>query len=207
MSKKKPPMGGPGRKIENPGKLLKRLSQYVGNRYKLHIFVVIICIFVSVLANVQGTMFTKTLIDQYILPLLNTESPDFTPLAMAIGKVACFYGIGVASAYAYNRIMIYVTQGSLRDLRNDMFEKMETLPVKYFDSHAHGDVMSIYTNDIDTLRQMISQSIPQMLSSVITIVSVLISMLILSIPLTILTLVMPYEARASQTRSRRYTST
>lgn len=183
-------IGKPVPKVENPGKLMKRLFQYILNGYKFHILVVVICIFVSVLANVQGTMFTKTLIDQYILPLLKTDTPDFGPLAMAIRRVACFYALGVIAAYTYNRIMIYVSQGTLRNLRNDMFAQMETLPVKYFDTHAHGDIMSIYTNDIDTLRQMISQSIPQMLSSVITIVSVVVSMIILNIPLTILTLIM-----------------
>ena len=181
-----------GTKVDNPGKMLGRLLNYVMKQYKFHIAAVVIFIFVSVLANVQGTMFTKTLIDQYILPLLKAETPDFTPLALAIGKVACFYAIGVGSTYAYNRIMIYVSQGTLRNLRNDMFARMETLPVKYFDTHPHGDIMSIYTNDIDTLRQMISQSMPQMLSSVITIVSVLISMIILNIPLTVLTLIMVF---------------
>ena len=170
--------------------MLKRLFSYVMKRYTVHVAVVVICIFASVLANVQGTMFTKTLIDQYIVPLLKSDAPDFHPLAMAILKVAGFYAIGIASTYIYNRIMIYVSQGSLRDLRNDMFVRMEKLPVKYFDTHPHGDIMSIYTNDIDTLRQMISQSIPQLLSSVITIVSVLVSMFILNVPLTILTLVM-----------------
>lgn len=180
----------PAPKIENRGGLLKRLFRYLMQGYKFHIIFVIVCIFVSVLANVQGTMFTKTLIDQYIIPLLNTQDPDFAPLALAIGKVACFYGVGVAATYTYNRVMIYVSQGTLRNLRNDMFSRMETLPVKYFDTHAHGDIMSIYTNDIDTLRQMISQSIPQMLSSVVTIVSVFVSMIILNIPLTVVTLVM-----------------
>ena len=181
-----------GTKVENPGKMLGRLLNYVMKQYKFHIAAVVIFIFVSVLANVQGTMFTKTLIDQYILPLLKAETPDFTPLALAIGKVACFYAIGVGSTYAYNRIMIYVSQGTLRNLRNDMFARMETLPVKYFDTHPHGDIMSIYTNDIDTLRQMISQSMPQMLSSVITIFSVRISMIILNIPLTVLTLIIVF---------------
>ena len=152
--------------------------------------IVVICIFVSVLANVQGTMFMKTLIDQYITPLLSADTPDFGPLAAAIARVACFYAIGVIATYTYNRIMINVSQGTLRNLRNDMFATMETLPIKYFDTHAHGDIMSIYTNDIDTLRQMISQSFPQLLSSVITIVSVLVSMLILNVPLTVVTLLM-----------------
>ena len=179
-----------GPMVENPGKMLGRLMGYIFKNYRVHIIVVVIGIVVSVLANVQGTMFMKTLIDQYIMPMLQSETPDFHPLAMAILRVACFYAIGVACTYTYNRLMIYVSQGTLRNLRNEMFERMETLPVKYFDTHAHGDIMSIYTNDIDTLRQMISQSIPQLISSVITIVSVLISMIILNVPLTIVTLVM-----------------
>ena len=198
MSNNKP-IKGPGRggaafrtgpTVENPGKMLGRLMEYIFKNYRIHIIVVVIGIVVSVLANVQGTMFMKTLIDQYILPLLKAETPDFHPLAMAILRVACFYAIGVACTYTYNRLMIYVSQGTLRNLRNEMFERMETLPVKYFDTHAHGDIMSIYTNDIDTLRQMISQSIPQLISSVITIISVLVSMIILNIPLTLVTLFM-----------------
>ena len=185
-------MRKPGPAVKNPGKLLKRLFQYILKDYKIHIIIVLICIIASVLANVQGTMFTKTLIDQYIIPLLHTDNPDFGPLAMAIGRVAGFYAIGVASTYIYNRIMIYVSQGTLRNMRNAMFAKMETLPIKYFDTHAHGDIMSIYTNDIDTLRQMISQSIPQLFSSAITIISVLVSMFVLNVPLTVLTLVMVF---------------
>ena len=184
------PGQGVGPKVEDPGKMLKRLMAYILKSYKIHVGIVVVAIFVSVLANVQGTMFTKTLIDQYILPLLKSDKPDFHPLAMAILRVAGFYAIGVASTYLYNRIMIYVSQGTLRNLRNDMFAGMEKLPVKYFDTNAHGDIMSIYTNDIDTLRQMISQSIPQLLSSAVTIVSVLVSMLILNVPLTAVTLVM-----------------
>ncbi|MDO5336773.1 MAG: ABC transporter ATP-binding protein [Eubacteriales bacterium] len=192
------PMGGPGPKgmgrprvrVENPGALMKRLAAYVLRTYKLHVFVVIVGIFVGVLANVQGTMFMKTMIDDYIVPLTQAEAPDFAPFARAVLRVAAIYAVGVASTYLYNRIMIYVTQGTLKNLRNEMFSKMESLPVKYFDTHPHGDIMSIYTNDIDTLRQMISQSFPQMLSSVITVVSVFISMVILNIPLTILTVAM-----------------
>ena len=180
----------PGHKVENPGKLLGRVMAYVGKKYKFHLIVVVIGIFVSVLANVQGTMFMKTMIDDYIVPLVQADTPDFGPFGMAILRVAAFYLIGVVFAYLYNRLMIYVTQGTLRDLRNDMFAKMESLPIKYFDTHPHGDIMSVYTNDIDTLRQMISQSIPQMLSSIITIVSVFISMLILNVPLTLVTVVM-----------------
>ncbi len=176
--------------VKNPMKIFKRLMTYVFRTYKFHYMIVIALIFVSVLANVQGTMFMKNLIDDYITPFLMTDTPDFTPLMHAIMRVAAFYGVGIISTYAYNRIMINVTQGTLRSLRDDLFEHMERLPIKYFDTHAHGDIMSVYTNDIDTLRQMISQSIPQVVNSAITVVSVFVSMLILSVPLTAVTLVM-----------------
>ena len=179
-----------GKKIENPGKVFKRLMKYVAKSYGPHLVIVAVLIFVSVLANVQGTMFIQSLIDDYIQPMLTTQEPDFGPLAGAIMRVAGFYLIGVAAAYIYNRIMINVTQGVLRNLRNDLFSHMETLPIKYFDTHSHGDIMSVYTNDTDTIRQMVSQSMPQVFNSAITIVSVFISMVILSVPLTIVTLVM-----------------
>ena len=127
-----------GPMVENQGKMLGRLMGYIFKNYRIHIIVVVIGIVVSVLANVQGTMFMKTLIDQYIMPMLQSETPDFHPLAMAILRVACFYAIGVACTYTYNRLMIYVSQGTLRNLRNEMFERMETLPVKYFDTHEIG---------------------------------------------------------------------
>ena len=178
------------KKVENPGRIFKRLMKYVMKSYGLHLVIVAVLILVSVLANVQGTMFIQSLIDDYIQPLLTAESADYQPLAMAILRVAGFYAIGVASAYIYNRLMINVTQGVLRNLRNDLFSHMETLPIKYFDTHSHGDIMSIYTNDTDTIRQMVSQSMPQVFNSAITVVSVFISMVILSVPLTIVTLVM-----------------
>ncbi len=177
-------------KIDNPGKLLKRLMGIVMKNYTPHVIIVIIGIFVGVFANIQGTLFTQTLIDEYIMPLLGADHPDFSGLAQAILRVACFYAVGVLSSYVYNRVMINVSQGTMRNIRTEMFNKMESLPIKYFDTHPHGDIMSRYTNDIDTLRQMISQSIPQCFSSVITIVSVLVSMIILSVPLTITTLIM-----------------
>lgn len=176
--------------VKNPGKLLARIFNYVFRYYRVHCIFVLMFIFVGVIANVQGTMFTKNLIDDYITPFLLTDNPDFSPLASAIARVAVFYLIGVLSTYIYNRIMINVTQGVLRNMRNELFEHMEKLPIKYFDTNAHGDIMSVYTNDIDTLRQMISQSIPQIINSTFTIVSVFVSMLILSIPLTLTTLVM-----------------
>ncbi len=178
--------------VKNPGKLLARTIGYVLKNYKIHISVVVICIFIGVLANVQGTMFMQTLIDEYILPMLGSSNPDFGPLASALLRVGGFYAIGIVSTYTYNRIMVHVTQGTLNRMRNDLFSHMESLPIRYFDTHPHGDIMSVYTNDIDTLRQMVSQSMPQMLSSVITIISVLISMIILNVPLTILTLAMVF---------------
>lgn len=183
-------MRGAKPQVKNPGKIIKRLMGYVFKRYGFLYSVVIVLIFIGVLANVQGTMFTKNLIDEYITPFLLTDNPDFAPLARAIGRVAVFYAVGVISVYAYNRIMVNITQGTQRELRNELFAHMQKLPVKYFDTHAHGDIMSIYTNDIDTLRQMISQSIPQIINSGVTIVSVFVSMLILNIPLTLVTLLM-----------------
>lgn len=181
---------------------------YVFQYYKLHYIVVIALIFVSVLANVQGTMFMKNLIDDYITPFLLTDTPDFAPLTRAIARVAVFYCVGIIATYAYNRIMVNVTQGTLRSLRDDLFAHMEQLPIKYFDTHVHGDIMSVYTNDIDTLRQMISQSIPQVVNSAITIVSVFVSMLILNIPLTAVTLamvaVMIASSKAAARRSGKY---
>ena len=176
--------------VKNPGKLFVRLMKYVFRTYKWHYLSVMALIFISVQANVQGTMFTQTLIDDYITPLLKSPTPDFGPLGMAILRVAGFYLIGILATYLQNLIMIYVTQGCLRNLRDELFEHMQKLPVKYFDTHAHGDIMSVYTNDIDTLRQLVSQSIPQVVNSAITIVSVFVSMLILSVPLTGVTLVM-----------------
>ena len=176
--------------VKNPGELFLRLMKYVLKDYKFHCISVVVLIVVSVLCNVQGTMFMKNLIDEYITPFLLSDNPNFTPLAHAIARVAAFYALGVLATFGYNRLMVNVTQGTLRNLRNDLFSHMEKLPVKYFDTHAHGDIMSVYTNDIDTLRQMISQSMPQLLNSGITIISVFVSMLILSIPLTVVTMIM-----------------
>ena len=181
---------GPRPKIENPGKIFKRIMGYTLKDYAVHWILVIICIFAAVFASLQGTLFMRTLIDTYIMPLIGNQNPDFTPLAGAISRVAVFYGIGVLASFVQSRLMIYVTQGTMRNLRNDMFEKMEKLPIKYFDTHSHGDIMSMYTNDIDTMRQLVSQSIPQLINSVVTVVSVLVSMFVLDIPLTFITLIM-----------------
>ena len=158
--------------------------------YKINAIVAIVCIVVSVLANVQGTLFMQTLIDSYIMPMLTENSTDYSGLLFAILRTAAFYGCGILATFIQSRVMAYLTQGTMKHLRDDLFTHMQTLPIKFFDTHAHGDIMSIYTNDVDTLRQMVSQSVPQMLNSVITVVSVLISMIALSIPLTIVTLVM-----------------
>ena len=181
---------GPKPKIENPGKLIKRILGYVMKDYKFSVVIVVVCIIAGVLANIQGTMFMRTLIDGYITPMLGQENPDFTPLLHAILKVAVFYAMGALCAFAQTRIMVKVTQGTLRNLRDDMFAHMEKLPIKYFDTHPHGDIMSTYTNDIDTMRQMISQSMPQLLNSAIMVVGVFVCMLVISIPLTVLTMVM-----------------
>lgn len=182
--------GGQKPSVENPGKVLKRLMDYVMRHYRIHVIVVVLSILTSVVCNAQGTMFMQSLIDDYIVPLLKATNPDFSGLAGAIGRVAGFYAIGVFATWLYNWLMVNVTQGTLRDLRNDLFTHMEGLPIRYFDTHAHGDIMSVYTNDIDTLRQVISQSMPQLLNSAITIITVLICMIRLSIPLTFTTLVM-----------------
>ena len=179
-----------GKGPENPGKLLKRLMGMLMKHYGAAIIIVAICIIINVLANVQGTMFMQRLIDDYITPLLKSETKNYTPLLHAIGRVACFYGIGIIASYSYNRIMVNVTQGMLKTFRDEMFTKMEQLPIKYFDTHAHGDIMSMYTNDTDTLRQMISQSMPQLFNSAITIISTTVCMFMLNIPLTALTFFM-----------------
>ena len=189
------PMGGrPPRgakpTVANPGKIFKRIIGFVAKNYLLQCIVVLVCIVLTVFSTIQGTMFTKTLIDQYIMPLMQQTVPDYTQLLHAIIRVACFYAVGVIAAYVNTRMMVYVTQGTMRSLRDEIFVHMESLPIKYFDTHAHGDIMSIYTNDVDTLRQMISQSIPQLINSSITIIGVLASMIILNIPLTLLTLVL-----------------
>ena len=181
---------GPRPKVENPGKVFKRILAYVMRQYKFQVILVLCCILLGVFAQVQGTLFMQTLIDSYILPLLAEKSNDFSGLLHAITRVACFYGVGILAVFIQNRTMAKITQGTLKRLRDDLFVHMQTLPIKYFDSHAHGDIMSVYTNDIDTLRQLISQSLPQLVNTVITVVSVFLSMLYLSVPLSVLTLVM-----------------
>ena len=171
-------------------KNLSRLFRIVFKMYPFHLIAVVILIVLSSIANIQGTMFMQPLINDYILPMVRNHSTDFDPLLEAILKVARFYVIGIISTYIYNLLMVFVAQGTLKKLRNELFCHMEKLPIRYFDTHQHGDIMSVYTNDIDTLRQVLSQSFPQMISSAITVVMTLVSMFILNVPLTILTLLM-----------------
>ena len=183
-------MGGPRPKVENPVRLLKRIMAEVFRHYLPHCILVLICIVVSALANVQASLFLQTLIDDYIIPMTQQQDPSFAPLAGALMRVGCIYVVGILAAWLNARIMVNVTQGTLRNLRIQLFTHMESLPIRYFDTHPHGDIMSVYTNDVDTLRQMLSQSIPQLVSSAITIVSVFASMCMLSWQLTIVTMLM-----------------
>ena len=182
--------GQPRPKVENPGLLLKRIMGEVFQHYLPHCIIVLICIVVSALANVQASLFLKSLIDDYIVPMTQQAAPDFGPLTAALIRVGCIYAVGVLAAWLNARIMVNVTQGTLRNLRTQLFTHMESLPIKYFDQHPHGDIMSVYTNDVDTLRQMLSQSIPQLVSSAITIVSVFASMVMMSWQLTVVTMCM-----------------
>ncbi len=177
-------------KVENPGPILKRLMGIVLKRYAPHCILVLVCLAGSTFATVRGTLFIQTLIDDYIYPLIGMDNPDFSALVQAIVQMACIYLFGVVCSYGYNRLMVNVSQGTLRNIRVGLFEKMESLPIKYFDTHAHGDIMSIYTNDTDTLRQLIGQSMPQLVSSLFSIVSVFFSMLFLNVPLTVISVCM-----------------
>lgn len=178
------------KKNERNFETLKRVLNLVLKKYRFSSLVVVVCIVVSAFATLYGTLFMQTLIDDYIIPLTKAVHPDFSGLAMALSRMAGVYLVGIVSSYAYNRIMVNVTQGTLKNLRIKLFTKMESLPIKYFDTHAHGNIMSTYTNDIDTLRELISQSIPQVINSSVTVVITLASMIVLNIPLTVLTLAM-----------------
>ncbi len=169
---------------------VKRVYQYIFKHYKMVCLIVAICILISSVTSVVSTLFTKELIDKYILPMTQSVVPDFYPLAKALFILAVVLVLGIICSYTYNRLMINVSQGSLKRMRIDVFSHMESLPIKYFDTHAHGDIMSVYTNDIDTLRQMIGSSLPQVFSSVISLVVTFVSMVVLSIPLTIISIVM-----------------
>lgn len=167
-----------------------RVVKYMFQDYMPQMILVVACIFISVFCTLQGTLFQKTLIDSYILPMLKSGSTDFTPLASAILKLIGILSVGILASFFYNRIMVTVSQGTMEKMREEIFSHMETLPIRYFDTHSHGDIMSVYTNDVDTMRQVISQTIPNVISSSITIVSSFVSMILLSIPLTLVSLMM-----------------
>ena len=177
-------------KVKNPGKIFKRILSMIFEKYSIHVIVVLICVFLNTYASIQGTLFTKTLIDDYIAPMLLKSNPDFAPLLSAIIRIAIIYLLGVSASFLQQKLMIYVAQGTLLRIREKIFSSMEKLPIKYFDTHAHGDIMSIYTNDVDTLRQLISQSIVQLVSSIVTICWTFATMVMLSVPLTIVTCIM-----------------
>ncbi len=193
---------------KSTGELLKRVLQVLFEGYKVQLIIVAVCILISALASLRGTLFIRSLIDDYITPLLGVDNPDFSGLLKALLSVAFVYLLGVAASFTYNRLMIYVTQGTLRNMRIKLFDNMESLPIKYFDTHAHGDIMSVYTNDIDTLRQLVSQALPQILNSGISIVGTVVSMIVLSVPLTCIALlmvcVMLFSVRVLTKRSGMY---
>lgn len=187
---------------------LKRVLTYIFRFYKWRFLLVVVLILLSALCFLQFSLFMQTLIDRYILPLLRAENPDFSGLAIAILKLSAVGLVGVLSTYLYNYIMVFVGQGTMRRIRSDLFTHMETLPIRYFDTHSHGDIMSVYTNDVDTLRQLIGQSIPQIINSTFSIVTTFTAMLVLNVPLTILSVVMVcillFVARKIAGQSSRY---
>ncbi len=187
----RPPRGARGTaKVENPGKTLRRVLHYMGSGYKFSLVAVVFCIILSALAQVYGVLFMRDLVDDYIVPLIGQSHADFGPLAAALGRLAIVFVVGILSAYGYNRIMVNVSEGTMKRLRTEVFSHMESLPIRYFDQHSHGDIMSVYTNDIDTLRQLFSQSIPQLINSTITVIMTLVSMFILDLPLTFVSIFM-----------------
>lgn len=169
---------------------LKRLLCYMIGNYKILFILVVACIIIAAAANQRGMVFIQALVDNYIIPMLGIDAPDFSVLASALFQLAVIYAVGIIASYTYNRIMVNVSQGTMKKMRIDLFSKMESLPIKYFDTHAHGDIMSVYTNDVDTLRQLLSQSVPQVINSAVSLIAALVSMLVLNIPLTIITLLM-----------------
>lgn len=168
--------------------IFKRLLGYMIKNYKFSFLLVVICILITAVATMRGMLFVQSLVDDYIVPLMQSASPDFSLLAKALVGIAIMYIIAIVSTYGYNRIMVNVSQGAMKKLRIELFTKMESLPIRFFDTHAHGDIMSVYTNDVDTLRQLFSQSIPQVINALVTMAATFISMLILDVPLTVLTL-------------------
>lgn len=177
-----------GSRVNTASKLINRVIRYMLHYYKFPFLLVIVCILITAIATVVGATFPQTLVDDYITPMLSSGSSDFSGLASDLIRLACIMGVGVVTAFTYNRIMVNVSQGTMRRLRDDLFRRMEALPIKYFDTHAHGDIMSVYTNDVDTLRQLLSQSIPQIINSVITMAATLVTMIVLNPVLTIISI-------------------
>ena len=168
--------------------VLNRVVRYMLRLYKIPFFLVVVCILLSAVSTVTAATFPQSLVDDYVVPMLASGSTDFSALAQALVRLACLLAVGIAAAFAYNRIMVTVSQGTMLHLRNDLFRRMEALPIKYFDTHAHGDIMSVYTNDVDTLRQLLSQSVPQMINSAVTMVATLVTMLLLNPALTVISI-------------------
>ena len=168
--------------------VLSRVVRYMLRLYKIPFFLVVVCILLSAVSTVTAATFPQSLVDDYVVPMLASGSTDFSALAQALVRLACLLAVGIAAAFAYNRIMVTVSQGTMLHLRNDLFRRMEALPIKYFDTHAHGDIMSVYTNDVDTLRQLLSQSVPQMINSAVTMVATLVTMLLLNPALTVISI-------------------
>ena len=177
-----------GGRVNTATRLINRVIRYMLHYYKYPFILVIVCILITAIATVVGATFPQTLVDDYITPMLQNGTDDFSGLASDLIRLACIMGVGVITAFSYNRIMVNVSQGTMRHLRDDLFCRMESLPIKYFDTHAHGDIMSVYTNDVDTLRQLLSQSIPQIINSVITMAATLITMIILNPALTVISI-------------------
>ena len=175
---------------KNQGQIFLRVLGYMVKSYKFSCLCVLVCILGTALATLKGTLFMQSLIDDYIIPLTKMQTPDYGPLAHALMRMISVYGVGIVCAYTYQRIMVNVSEGTLRNIRKDLFSHMETLPIRYFDTHAHGDIMSVYTNDVDTLRQLLSQSIPQIINSTVTLVTTFVAMVVLSLPLTAIAIVM-----------------
>ena len=177
-----------GGRVNTATKLINRVIRYMLHYYKYPFLLVIVCILITAITTVVGATFPQTLVDDYITPMLQNGTDDFSGLASDLIRLVCIMGVGVITAFSYNRIMVNVSQGTMRHLRDDLFRRMESLPIKYFDTHAHGDIMSVYTNDVDTLRQLLSQSIPQIINSVITMAATLITMIILNPALTVISI-------------------
>ena len=171
-------------------KVLSRIVKYILQGYKFSIVAVLLSILISAIATLSGTLFMQTLIDDYIVPLTIAMNPDYSDLSSAISSLSVILLIGVFASWVYNRVMVNVSQGTMNRIRKDLFNHMESLPIRYFDTHAHGDIMSVYTNDVDTFRQVIGQSLPQLMNSTISLTVTFISMIVLNIPLTLTSLVM-----------------